>query len=222
MQLSQKAVIDQIDAVLQRCTDIKHKSRYSDDLSDLPEEASEAVALLFAAIGRLSPPGSSYVTNASQHERWVGKNVGVAVAPLLGILRALRADIASGYLQSVAELIRADIFADFIEMADYLLQQSYKDPSAVVVGSVLEEHLRKLCQKNSLLTVLGSGAPKKADSLNSELAAAGIYSKLDQKNVTAWLDLRNKAAHGNYSEYTKEQVAIMLQGIRDFLVRYSA
>ena len=46
-----------------------------------------------------------------------------------------------------------------------------------------------------------------------------VYNKLDQKNVTAWLDLRNKAAHGKYQEYTKEQVSLMLQSLSDFMVR---
>ena len=88
-------------------------------------------------------------------------------------------------------------------MADYLTQQGYKDAAAVVVGSVLEQHLRKLSQRNSIDVVQSGGAPKKADALNSELAGATVYSKLVQKNVTAWLGLRNKAAHGEYTEYTK-------------------
>jgi hypothetical protein len=107
-------------------------------------------------------------------------------------------------------------------MADYLLQQGYKDPAAVVAGSVLEEHLRQLCQKNGIAIVQGGAVPKKADTLNSDLAGAGIYSKLDQKSVTAWLDLRNKAAHGKYSEYTQDQVALTLLGVRDFASRHPA
>jgi hypothetical protein len=67
-----------------------------------------------------------------------------------------------------------------------------------------------------------NGKSKKADALNSELAAAGVYSKLDQKNVTAWLGLRNHAAHGQYADYTKEQVALFLQSAGDFISRYAA
>jgi hypothetical protein len=54
-----------------------------------------------------------------------------------GILGALRTDYEAGNLQSVIELVHADIFADFFDMADYLLQQGYKDPAAVIVGSML-------------------------------------------------------------------------------------
>jgi len=56
--------------------------------------------------------------------------------------------------------------------------------------------------------------------MNSETAGkASVYNKLDQKNVTAWLDLRNKAAHGKYDEYTKEHVELLMQGVLNFFTR---
>ena len=67
-----------------------------------------------------------------------------------------------------------------------------------------------------------SGKPKKADSMNNDLASAGVYSKLDQKNVTAWLDLRNKAAHAQYGEYNADQVQNLLIGVREFAARITA
>lgn len=65
----------------------------------------------------------------------------------------------------------------------------------------------------------GKSLPKKADTLNGELGSQGVYNKLDQKQITAWLDLRNKAAHGQYGEYTAEQVKVMLAGVLDFIRR---
>jgi hypothetical protein len=222
MPLDHKAIISQIDTILAMCRQLKVRSKH-DDLSDIPkDEIGEVVSLLFAAIERLAPPGSSYVRNASAYERFLQGSACHAVKPLAGILSALRTDYDAGNLQSVIDLIHSDVFADFLEMADYLLQQGYKDAAAVIVGSVLEEHLRKLAQKSGIAIIQSSGAPKKADTINSELAGAAVYSKLDQKSVTAWLDLRNKAAHGNYGEYTKEQAIVALQGVRDFAARYPA
>jgi len=108
-------------------------------------------------------------------------------------------------------------------MAEYLLEEGYKDPAAVITGSTLEEHLRKLCTKNGI-DIMSSGKlrPKKADGMNSELAKQGVYSKLELKSVTAWLDLRNKAAHGKYSEYNENQVKQLIIGVRDFIVRNPA
>jgi hypothetical protein len=109
-------------------------------------------------------------------------------------------------------------------MAEHLLDRDYKDPAAVIVGSVLEEHLRQLCDANELPVEVekeGKRIPLKADALNASLAKADVYNKLSHKNVTAWLDLRNNAAHGQYDEYTKEQVVLMLQGVSDFMARVS-
>lgn len=140
----------------------------------------------------------------------------------LGVLRAIRDQVYGGWLETTKGLVAAEVFADFIEMAEHLLDAQYKDPAAVVTGSVLEEHLRHLCDAGGISTedvVSGRSTPRKADALNADLARAGKYTKLDQKQVTAWLDLRNKSAHGKYNEYSREQVGLMLAGVRDFLVR---
>lgn len=143
----------------------------------------------------------------------------------LGILNGIRTELAGGWFQTTRGLISAEVFADFLEMAEHLLAEHYKDAAAVMIGSVLEEHLRFLAQKNGLATIrsdkMGNSMPKKADALNSELAKVSVYNTLDQKNVTANLDLRNKAAHGHYNDYSQEQVVIMLQLVRDFVARHS-
>ena len=107
-------------------------------------------------------------------------------------------------------------------MANHFLENGYKDPAAVISGSVLEDHLRKLAGKSAIDIVKPDGSPKKADALNNELAAKLAYTKLDRKNATAWLDLRNKAAHGHYQEYTKDQVSLMLQSVQNFISRLPA
>lgn len=150
----------------------------------------------------------------------------VRLNAVFNVVKALREDLSQGNLKSISEIIHADLFADFTEMAEHLLEEGYKDPAAVILGSVLEEHLRKLCIKNSLPIDApdskGVTKPKKADRLNTELTAAGVYEKLDQKSVTAWLGLRNKAAHGQYSDYLKPQVELLLQSVRDFITRHPA
>ena len=141
-----------------------------------------------------------------------------------GILRAVKQEIDGGWLFSLKGLVSAEIFGDFLEMAQYLLSEGYKDPAAVMIGGVLEEHLRNLCVKNGIQPFVLKGdkeVAKKADTMNNELAAAGVYGKLEQKNVVAWLDLRNKAAHGLYSEFRKEQVETMDAGVTDFIIRVS-
>ena len=140
------------------------------------------------------------------------------------ILHSIQAEIEGGWIFTVKQLIAAEIFSDFLEMAEHLIEQNYKDPAAVMIGSVLEENLRHLCTTNNIDTEIEKDdkfIPKKADRLNSDLAKAEVYTKLDQKSVTAWLDIRNNAAHGKYDEYSKEQVNLMLHGVTEFLARMS-
>jgi hypothetical protein len=142
-----------------------------------------------------------------------------------GVLSAAKAEIDGGWLFEIKGIVSAEIFSDFIEMADHLLSEGYKDAAAVMIGSTLEEHLRQLCMRNGIPLVLtnpnkpGVETPKKADAMNAELVKAQVHNNLDQKHVTAWLGLRNSAAHGKYDEYTKEQVESMLHGVMNFITR---
>jgi hypothetical protein len=141
-----------------------------------------------------------------------------------GILKAIKSELDGGWLLTLKDIVSAEVFSNFLDMSDHLLKENYKDPAAVIIGSVLEEHLRQLCSKNTIPieeNKSGRMVPKKADHLNNELSANSVYNKLDQKNVTAWLDLRNKAAHGKFSEYNKEQVELTLRAVTEFISRNS-
>jgi hypothetical protein len=220
MSLDRKAVLSQLDAALEEWQNI------GEGLYDVPEfQHSRIINRLIATIERLTPSGNPYRQNARKIVESLGLYSVRTIENLIGIVQALREDYEAGYIRAIEELIHADLFDDFLEMAEYFLGDGYKDPAAVIAGGVLEEHLRNLCQKNSISLVVKTNSgdrPKKADSMNAELAGANVYSKLDQKSITSWLDLRNNAAHGKYSEYTKEQVSLMLQGTRDFIVRHPA
>lgn len=206
---------------LKHLDDVLDKYQSIKDPTDL-DIVFNFFAFASAAIRRVVRDNSSYWQQAdalvqSRHLSNFDKTHALA-----GIVRALREDVNKGYIHSVEELVHADLFTDFLEMADHLLDEGYKDPAAVLGGGVLEEQLRQLCNGNSISVVHPDGKAKKADQMNSDLAGKGIYQKGDQKSVTAWLDLRNKAAHGKYTEYTKDQVALFIQSIRDFITRNPA
>jgi len=96
----------------------------------------------------------------------------------------------------------------------------------VIAGSSLESHLRQSCIKHGVpinhTAPDGSTKPKKAVQLNQDLRKSGAYSLFDQKQITAWLDLRNNAAHGNYSEYDDDQVAKLIEWVGDFMSKNPA
>jgi hypothetical protein len=138
----------------------------------------------------------------------------------VGILESLRTDWDAGLLVSRDMLVTADAFESFLEQADHLLEQGYKDPAAMIAGAVLESTLRKICDTRGI----PYGPKDTMEPLNVALAkqTPPLYNKLVQKQITAWADLRNSAAHSRYAEYTKEQVADMLKWVREFAARHLA
>jgi hypothetical protein len=130
------------------------------------------------------------------------------------------------WLESTKGLLAAEVFADFLEMSQHLWEERYKDAAAVIAGSSLEAHLKRLSVKaNVPLTMMeakGVVQARKADTLNADLVKAGVYDKNEQKQVTAWLGVRNEAAHGNYANVNIDIVGQMITGIRLFVSRHPA
>lgn len=222
--LTEDVLIEQLDAVTAALGELQLQSKH-DDLSGLPVNLyMQVLTMADAAVKRLAPISSAYARQMSQIVEAKGYER-LKMLSAIGVIEALRRDIAAGYVHSVEELLHGELFGDFLSMADHLLNEAYKDAAAVIAGSTLEAHLRTLCEKHGIdieYSRAGELRPKKADLLNAELVKAEAYSKLDQKNVSAWLDLRNKAAHGHYDEYEKDQVGLMISGIRDFVTRLPA
>ena len=226
MNDKEKVFIEQIEELLKNYEDYQNNKKASINSHKEKEIISSLITRIKAIVKRITGNDSEYYKRIEEifvlYERFHDR---VKLSPLKGVLDGLYQDLKAGYLKSFSELIHADIFSDYIEMAEYLLEEGYKDPAAVITGSTLEEHLRKLCIKNGIdIEIMSSGKlrSKKADGMNSDLAKQGVYSKLEQKSVTAWLDLRNKAAHGNYSEYDENQVKQLIMGVRDFIIRNPA
>jgi hypothetical protein len=180
-----------------------------------------------AAIDRIAGLDSAYSQQVHKILKFVDYrfDVRIHLYNIISIARALRNDLANGFLTDVKEIIHGELFSDFLDMADYLSSEGFKDASAVMVGGVLESHLHQLAIKHGIdleIVINSNIKPKRADQLNADLAKQKIYNLLEQKNVTAWLDLRNKAAHAKYEEYTIDHVSLMLQGVRSFIARYPA
>jgi hypothetical protein len=219
MPIDKQAVLAEIDAVLER------QQKTPDRQARAPhpfEDFAELHTLYTAAIKRLSPPGSPYLEQMEKalrtSEPYLNEDL-VILKKLRGVLQALRADYEADRLQTFAERVHSDLFSDFLEMAEYLLEdEGLKDAAAVLAGGVLEQHLRKLCPKHSVALP----THPKLDSMNTELAKQGAYGKNEQKQITAWAGIRNDAAHANYGNYTAEQVKLMVQGIRHFITTHPA
>lgn len=132
-----------------------------------------------------------------------------------GVIEAAFNDYKDGFA-NLDSFVRAEIFDDFLSMAEYLLEQGYYVPAASLAGGVLEDSLRKLCDKNNI----SYPEKTKINSLNTDLAKATIYSALVAKEITAKADIRNNADHGKVNEFTQQDVKSMIEWIRRFIIEY--
>jgi hypothetical protein len=111
-------------------------------------------------------------------------------------------------------LVRAELLDDFLDQADALLRQNYHVPAASLAGAVLEDTLRRLCDKNEIAY---DPAKSSLNTLNTELARAEVYDRLVQKKITAEADLRNSADHGQFAKVRPEDVGDMISWVRRFV-----
>ncbi len=138
------------------------------------------------------------------------------VKSAIGILRAAKDDYENGYLFDTRTLIEAEVFDEFLEHAEELFEKNYYQAAAVIAGCVLEDGLRKLGQRK----IPNFPTDKTIDPMNVELTKAGIYNALWQKKITALADIRNKAAHGKWKEFTEKDVEDMIRDVRRFMEDY--
>lgn len=134
----------------------------------------------------------------------------------VAILKAAKEDVEGGYLQKIELLVSASVFSDFLEIAEHLLENGYKDPAASLVGAVLEDGLRHICNNNNLIVKTDDNI----SSLNKKIADKEIYNRLQQREIEVWNKLRDYADHGHFSEYDTEKVKSMLSNVRSFLSNY--
>lgn len=129
------------------------------------------------------------------------------------IFRAAKTDYEGGYLFNVRALIKAEVLGDALDQAADLLNAGYKDPACVVIGIALETALKEMCTR-------AGTSHGKLDKMNADLIKAGTYNIAKQKQITAWADLRNKAAHGDWNAYNEADVKAFLGGVKRFIEDY--
>jgi hypothetical protein len=129
---------------------------------------------------------------------------------LRAVLLAAKEDYEGGYLNELRLLVQADLFDSELEQASELLASGYVPAAAVTAGVVLEAGLREMCVDRAL--PIGN-----LNKMNADLAKAGVYNKLVQKQITALADIRNSAAHGQSDQFSKDDVASMIKDVHRIL-----
>lgn len=129
---------------------------------------------------------------------------------LRAVFLAAKEDFEGGYLNSLRNIVQAEVFSSELEQAAELLKTGYATAAAVIAGVVLETTIRDMCTARGI-------DHGKLDKMNADLAKAGAYNATQQKRITALAGIRNSAAHGKPQEFTPADVQGMIDDVERFL-----
>lgn len=133
---------------------------------------------------------------------------------LLGRLQALVESIENDLLVRIDSLMTAEICDDLLEQANELFNVGVALAPGVLGRAVLEEHLRKLCDRHACLP---TNRPTIND-FNQALYKAGHLDKIAMKNVEAMAATGNHCSHNLKPELPAAEVRKFLDDVQHFLV----
>ena len=167
----------------------------------------KAKTLLINTCGESSHHLTSFI--AAERSKGYGTNYDI-LKQLRAVFLAVQEDFEGGYLNSLRNLVQAEVFSNELEQAEELLGRGYATAAAVIAGVVLETALRDLCTAHGI----EHGSLNK---MNDDLARANAYNATQKKRITALAGTRNSAAHGKPEEFTTAEVKGMIDDVERFL-----
>ncbi len=135
----------------------------------------------------------------------------------LGTLKAVKAEIEGGWLDTLKGDIMNEAFDSWMEMGQYFYKKGYHDMAAVMYGGVIEEHLRQLCKSKGIPIIKENNKYFRGAELNDKLKTEGVYTDTTKTLVTKVLTIRNHATHAEYDLYTKDEVKLMERDVIHFI-----
>jgi hypothetical protein len=174
----------------------------------------EVKTQLLSLMNYISPESDHFHRLRDEINRWSS----VAYTLLLGYIKGLKVDYEAGMFDSLREMIEANVVSDYMGQAEQLLGEGIVGqydhvPAAVLAGAVLEDALRRLCQRQAPMIDVQKpdGSPKTLDPLITDL----------QKDMLkSWAKIRNYAAHGEFTQFNRQDVESMVAGVKAFLADY--
>lgn len=142
-----------------------------------------------------------------------GNVTGFQPGMMIGVIEAAMTDFREGFMADTKLLVSAEVLADFLVQAEVLLEHDYKDAAAVIIRAVLEDALRRVCISNALAVRDRAGIAQ----LTTELAKQNLLTAVQAKEIEAKKEIGNKAAHGRFDEYTREDVVAFHEFVQRLL-----
>jgi hypothetical protein len=215
-------ILNELDALLaegQRLDDSFRSSGMGHE-SPIPEYEHRAfVTSALSAISRIAGKDSQYYELApkpsTESRIRVAGHSPTIIPGLRGALTSLRAAVEADSLVSLVNRIRVAIHDDLLEQARELLDSGYYVAAMVLIGGVLENHLRKMCEARSL-----DWSGKGSISKYNNLLRNEVYNQAVWRRIQSIGDVRNEAAHGNADQVGESDVKDALNFAIRLLIDY--
>ena len=219
MAIDKHAAVQQLRHLKRDYTNAKRSSG-GDGRSVSAEDLHRLITRSLAALDRLAPTSSAYRRQADIAIE--EEDFPETLVQLMGVVEALLDDYEQDAMQSVLELAHADLFDDFLGMSAELSEKGFLGPAAVVAGSVLEEHVRKLATKHGVDLLDDRGRARGVEDLSVDLRKKEVFTEAQRKILTGWYGVRSDAAHGHFDKLDARDIERMIDSVRDIVVRFPA
>jgi hypothetical protein len=210
------------EVIKSRVSEIRRLSHADQGALEWFEAANLALSVLHDTVGGSHPlvSGIRDVLTKADYNRAVAAS------------RAVITLYNSGGLTSPRLAIAHELEGDLLEIAQQQVQRAeaaterglkmvHLGIAAFLAGASLEDGLRRLCDTHGLAyDAQRASVAKLQGVLYQPSSSIAVISASDNKQITAWGDVRNKADHGKLSELTHSEVLATVIGVRGFLDRY--
>jgi hypothetical protein len=110
-----------------------------------------------------------------------------------------------------------DFVVHFLSEAEKQLETGRHQSAAILAGDALEDALRRLCAINCVIV----SSKASAEAMNAELASRGVYDDQMQQRLQRAATLSEKANCGLWSDFSKDDVALMLAEVSAFAAEHA-
>lgn len=169
--------------------------------------------------------GDPFSLLASLHYEDMSKGVQSYLSPLFVERLRETVPLKTQPKQDIGDIELDTVIKNAFVDAERLLKQEQKSeydfvPVAVMLGSVLEGAFRKLCERNGISLFRENSSPKMISHMLDDLRKRKVINELNTRQIQLWLSIRNAAAHGEFTQFNRQDVEQMLVGVKQFLIVY--
>ncbi|HRG89098.1 MAG TPA: hypothetical protein PLW44_08780 [Chitinophagales bacterium] len=130
-----------------------------------------------------------------------------------GKLKSMLNDIEYGLIDDLESRISAEIFGDFLALANEALEKGHHIVAAIIGSAALEDALKRIAEKNG-----GNIDRMDMQNVANYLKSKQILKGTTGKHIDRFVILRNKALHAEWNKVESPEVGGLL-GLTEQIIR---